>query len=285
MSREELEKKLFLDVFTNQNSLEIKVRQKDGISNWRNRMYVSFKVLVPKQTSCVLHSSDGNIHIEGLSGDQELRTSDGNIHIRNINGNIDGRTSDGNIDIDQVQGSNSLVTSDGNIQVRNVNGKITGRTSDGNIDLAIIEGGVSMVTSDGNIVASSIQGDLDLTTSDGDIHSSNTYGHTIFKTSDGNVLFENLSGSLKAVTSDGDIRGNIDELKNKLDLRTNDGNIDVTIPNGLGLDLALKGQKIRTELKKFNGTSKDHSVTGQINGGGIPVELAASDGNVTLTYR
>tara|TARA_R110000868_G_scaffold369918_1_gene633399 strand:+ start:526 stop:1599 length:1074 start_codon:yes stop_codon:yes gene_type:complete len=285
INRAELEEKLILEVEKNQNSLEIKVTQKNGFSNWRNRMYVSFKVLVPKQTSCELQSSDGNIHIEGLIGNQDLKTSDGNIHIRNIVGNVDGRTSDGNIDIEQVQGSNSLVTSDGNIQIRKITGQITGRTSDGNIDISTVNGNVRMVTSDGNIVGANIQGDLELTTSDGDIHSTNTNGNTNLKTSDGNVLFEDLSGSLKATTSDGDIRGNINELKNKLELRTNDGNIDVSVPDGQGLNLALKGEKIRTELKKFDGTSKDNSVTGKINGGGIPVELVANDGNVTLLYK
>lgn len=285
IDRAELEDKIKLEIQKNQNSIEITVNQKDGFSNWRNRMYVSFKVLVPKQTSCVLHSSDGNIHIEGLNGNQELKTSDGNIHIRNIVGNVDGRTSDGNIDIEDVEGASSLVTSDGNIQIRNIKGQLTGRTSDGNIDLKTVNGTVSMVTSDGNIVAERIQGDLDLTTSDGDIQSSNTFGNTILKTSDGNVLFANLSGSLKATTSDGDIRGNVSELKNKLDLRTNDGNIDVSIPDGQGLNLALRGEKIRTELKNFDGTSKDHLVTGKVNGGGIPVEIVASDGNVTLLYK
>ncbi|MEQ9288874.1 MAG: DUF4097 family beta strand repeat-containing protein [Cyclobacteriaceae bacterium] len=285
MTRAELEEKVNLDISSDQNKLEIKVSQKQNLGNWRNRVYVSFKIEAPVQTTCNLNTSDGNILAAGLEGSLKLKTSDGNIQLAKITGNVHARTSDGNIHISQIEGACDLVTSDGNIHVRTVDGPLSGRTSDGNADVDAVNGSLNLVTSDGNIVANAVNGNLDLTTSDGDIQSGNTNGKASLKTSDGNISFQGHSGSMRAVTSDGDIRGNIFDLKESLYMTTNDGNINVTVPEKIGINLAIKASKINTDLNQFDGTSKDRSVNGRVNGGGIPVELTANDGNVTLSYR
>lgn len=285
MTKSELEEKVNLDIVEDLNKLEIKVIQKQNFSNWRNRVYVSFKVEAPYQTACTLNTSDGNILIAGLEGHLKLKTSDGNIQLAKINGNVNAHTSDGNIHISEISGACDLVTSDGNIHVRTVDGSLNGRTSDGNADVDTVNGALKLVTSDGNIVAYSVAGNLELTTSDGDIQSGNTKGKSSLKTSDGNISFQEHSGAMRAVTSDGDIRGNIIDLKESLYMTTNDGNIHVTVPEKSGLNLAIKASKINTDLNQFDGTSKDRQVNGRVNGGGVPVELTANDGNVTLSYR
>ena len=90
---------------------------------------------------------------------------------------------------------------------------------------------------------------------------------------------------LLLVTSDGNIKGSVAKLQKRLSLRTGDGNITVTIPDKLGLNLDLRGTSIQTSLKNFSGTSKKELIQGKLNGGGIPVELRVSDGNVILNYR
>ncbi|MFY0652465.1 MAG: DUF4097 family beta strand repeat protein [Cyclobacteriaceae bacterium] len=284
ISKSELEEEITFVTVRTGNSLSIKVRHKDR-NFWRNSKDVSFKIYTPRQTSSELNTSDGNIHIERLAGNQILKTSDGNIHTREIDGNISARTSDGNIDMGDVGGSSHVVTSDGNIDLRTVGGPVTGRTSDGNASIKNVNGSVTMVTSDGNIQSSNIDGDLELTTSDGSIAINNVAGRCKLKTSDGNIRFENTSGSMSAVTSDGDIRGTMNNLNGKLYMRTNDGTIDVVVPSGLGLDLDLRADRIVTKLEKFNGTSEKKSILGSINGGGIPIDLRASDGTVVLAYK
>lgn len=285
ISRSELEEDFTLIIVKTSDNLDIEVKPKRSYSTWRNRMSVSIMVFAPKQTSCDLRSSDGNINLSDLTGEQELKTSDGNITSGGVKGNITARTSDGNIDISNIQGSVELVTSDGNVDVKRVVGSVNGRTSDGNAVAEDIEGDVDLGTSDGNAQANNVRGDLQLTTSDGDIRATDSRGNTKLKTSDGNISFNDMGGSLSAVTSDGDISGNMISLKDNLYVKTTDGNIEVTVPDNLGFDLALRGEKIHTKLNKFDGESKDRSVNGKINGGGIPIELTSSDGHVSLSYR
>ncbi|MCD4694800.1 MAG: DUF4097 domain-containing protein, partial [Bacteroidales bacterium] len=85
--------------------------------------------------------------------------------------------------------------------------------------------------------------------------------------------------------SDGDIRGNFLKITDKLSLVTSDGDIDISIPKGLGLDLKLKGETLKTPLMNFSGKTDEHHIEGKVNGGGIPLELITSDGTIILTYH
>ncbi len=250
IDRKKLEEEFRVDVIQTGNSVNISVRNKreNQPFNFDHTTNVHFKVYVPKQTSCNLRTSDGNISLEGLTSHQSFKTSDGNLDIINVTGNVNGNTSDGNITVKEIKGLVDVGTSDGNIELESIGGDVQASTSDGNIDLRKVKGDISV------------------------------------KTSDGYIGFKEISGSFRATTSDGNIKGSVVELKEQLALRTSGGNIDVTIPNQLGLDLDIKGESIDVPFKNFTGKFDDTSVQGKANGGGIPVTLSASDGNVKLTY-
>lgn len=266
---EELREHVDVDISNTNNSLEISIKEdaSNWFSNWRDRYHVSFYIIAPTRTDCVLKTSDGNIEIEGFTGDQACNTSDGNIVLGDIDGSISGRTSDGNIDAFNIEGDTELRTSDGNILIENIDGDCELKTSDGRISARKIVGDIYAVTSDGNISLEEVRG----------VHEA--------RTSDGNIQFEELSGGLEAQTSDGDIRGSFENLSDRIALKTSDGNISIAVPDGLGMDILLKGEDIHTILEDFSGDTDDHRIEGRIRGGGIDVELVTSDGDVTLNYR
>jgi DUF4097 and DUF4098 domain-containing protein YvlB len=213
VSRAELEKDFILEVTSTSNSLTIHIKNKNELNfHVNNRIYVNFRIAVPKETSCRLHTSDGNVYVKGTRGSVDIKTSDGNIQLDNITGNVESSTSDGNIELTSV---------DGTISVRS---------------------------------------------------------------SDGDISFKNVSGSFKAITSDGNIRGNLIELRKELTAKTGDGNIDVTVPDHLGLDLNIKGESLKVPLTNFTGRSDDNAIQGKLNGGGIAVTLTTSDGHIKLIY-
>lgn len=268
IDRRELEKEVSLVVNHSNNSLEITVRH-NMTSSWFNinQIDVGFRIYVPLETACTLNTSDGNIALDGVVSRQECKTSDGNIAISNIKGDLSG------------------ITSDGNISFREIQGEVTAKTSDGNIGLQGITGSVDAGTSDGNISLNDVKGDVQTVTSDGSIKLTYVTGNASARTSDGHISFQDLSGSLTAITSDGNIYGNIVKLQDKLSARTSGGNIDISIPDNLGLDLDIRGESINVPLVNFSGRSDEKSIHGQSNGGGIYVNIQASDGNVNLAFR
>ena len=250
IDRSDLEKDLIVESEHDKNRVAISVRQKNQYRsfNFELSIGVHFKVYVPKETACHLTTSDGNISIRNLISDQELKTSDGSIEVTDIGGNVRGRTSDGDVRVKQVKGLVDVGTSDGTIRLASIAGDVQASTSDGNIELEKVKGDI------------------------------------VVKTSDGYIDFKEISGSFRASTSDGNIKGNVVELKSKLALKTSGGNIEVSIPPQLGLDLDIKGESVDVPFKNFTGKFDKNFVRGQSNGGGIPVELTTSDGNVRLTY-
>lgn len=251
IDRKELEKHLNIDVQHNGSSLNIEVRRnKDGYwRNWKDRYHVSFEIKVPKTTSCDLKSSDGNIYLKGLEANHICKTSDGNIDVSFIKGDVKGTTSDGDIFANDVFGYADFKTSDGNVKTKNIIGEC------------------SFVTSDGNVTTYNVKGEV--------------YAHT----SDGNIIFEDLKGSLKAETSDGHIKGNVLELYEELDLSTSDGDIEVVVPEGLGLDLELRGERISVDLDDYRRNTNKKKLYSTVNDGGILVSLSTHDGKISLRDR
>ena len=269
MDLEELEDHLDVEISSSNDELEIiiKNRESSWIKNWKDRYYVSLHILAPEKTACNLRTSDGDIDMVGFRGNQSCRTSDGDIRVEDIQGDLYAKTSDGNIDISDISGTLESTTSDGDINAVNIKGE------------------ASFKSSDGKIVASNIDGDTRATTSDGNIILEDVYGENTARTSDGNIVFENMRGSLTAQTSDGDIRGDLNTLSNKLYLKTSDGDISVSVPDGLGMDLTLRGEDINMRLEEFSGETSDHKIEGTIRGGGVAVELITSDGDINLNYN
>ncbi len=269
ISRSELEEKVDLTLTKNSEGVSIRIKQPGnfGWGSWKDRYYVSFVVTAPLETACMLTSSDGDISIRNLMGDQRCATSDGDVYAEDIDGELKVATSDGDINGERIQGPSEFVTSDGDIHVHGLRGNTRLSTSDGDIRISDTEGDATLVTSDGSIVLEQVTG-----------YSSAT-------TSDGSILFTDLAGALKASTSDGDIEGNFLKITSRADLSTSDGDINVVLPAGTGIDLKAEGEDVRVDMENFSGTAEEDYVKGSLNGGGIPVELSSSDGDVIVRFN
>lgn len=250
IDRQELEEELIVESSSTKNGVKISVKNRNqhGFNNFDLTPNVHFKVYVPQETACRLATSDGNISMAKLISDQQCKTSDGSIDVSEISGDVLAKTSDGDIHVRQIKGVVDAGTSDGNIELKNIAGDVEASTSDGNIILGKVKGNIEV------------------------------------KTSDGFVDFSEVSGSFKASTSDGNIKGRIVDLKEGLTLKTSDGNIDVVLPEQLGLDLEIKAESIDVPFKNFTGKFDKKHVSGKSNGGGIPVVLTTSGGNVSVRY-
>ena len=95
-----------------------------------------------------------------------------------------------------------------------------------------------------------------------------------------------MSGSLEASTSGGNIDVEILETGKYVKLNNSGGSVHLQIPKGKGLDLDIHGDRIRTEgLSNFSGSMEKQSISGTINGGGVPVDIHAGSGGVTLALK
>jgi DUF4097 and DUF4098 domain-containing protein YvlB len=78
---------------------------------------VRIEVQVPSETALDLHSGDGHIAVDGISGQARIDTGDGHIQVRNFTGGLHAHTGDGHMTIDGVLTDVDLRTGDGHIDL------------------------------------------------------------------------------------------------------------------------------------------------------------------------
>ncbi|HVX51307.1 MAG TPA: hypothetical protein VHB48_14165 [Chitinophagaceae bacterium] len=272
LSKEEIKQRLdnYYDItlsVTNHKLTAI-ARTKRNISDWRKGVSVAFKVYVPQNVSTDLETSGGSITLSNLSGNEKFQTSGGSLHVDHLSGKIVGGTSGGSIHVFDSQDDIDLTTSGGSIEAGNCSGTIRLETSGGSLHLNNLKGTIRAGTSGGGAEGSDIYGELS-------VH-----------TSGSSIRLQNLSCSLDASTSGATIDVEMASLGKYVKISNGGGNINLTIPQGKGVNLTLDGDKIHTnQLDNFRGSQEDGHMEGTLNGGGIPVKLDAGGGKINLTMR
>jgi hypothetical protein len=271
-SKEEIEKIITNDydfsVSASGNKLSAITKQKKSFNNWNNQLSISYRIFVPATCATHLNTSGGGISISNLSGEQHFNTSGGGLEVKGLSGKIYGRTSGGGIEVSDTKDDIDLETSGGGIEASRCSGQIHLNTSGGSIQLTDLKGNIRATTSGGNVDAEKITGEL------------------ITHTSGGNISMTAMSGSLEASTSGGNIDVEILEPGKYVKLSNSGGSVHLLMPKGKGMDLDIHGDRIKTEgLSNFSGSMEKQSINGTINGGGIPIDIHAGSGGVTLALK
>ncbi|MEP6583433.1 MAG: hypothetical protein ABJA90_04180 [Ginsengibacter sp.] len=257
-----------LNVSVNGNKLTATVKPKHKITDWKKSLSFSFKIYIPKTADINLETSGGNIELAGLTGGKDFTTSGGNLILSNLEGKTKGTTSGGNISLKDSKDDLDLTTSGGNIEAENSSGSISINTSGGSIRLSNLKGTIKAGTSGGNVKGNNIEGDL-------------TAG-----TSGGNVSLQSLNCSLTASTSGGNIDVSMTGVGKFVKIHNSAGKVNLQIPRNAAVDLKLSAMKVSTSnMENFKGNLSKDEVDGTLNGGGIPVTVNASSGNINLEFN
>lgn len=180
---------------------------------------------------------------------------------------VDLRTSGGHIEVAMLEGEVKMNTSGGHLTMKEVDGLIDARTSGGHIEMADIKGKADVRTSGGHI---------DLKKSE---------GLFTLKTSGGHIDIDDLYGSVKAATSGGSVNANMGIINGDIELKTSGGSVSLSMPSEEGVDLDIRGTRVRANLVNFSGSQTKNSISGTINGGGYKVTLKTSGGTARLDLR
>jgi hypothetical protein len=269
LSKDEIEDRLKdydITLATEGNTVVALAKRKDrNWNDWKRSLSISFKVYGPRALSTDLKTSGGSIRLSKVSGPQNFATSGGSLTVTDVDGSVRGRTSGGSIHAENCGKDVDLSTSGGSIEASGLGGAITLRTSGGSLRLRDLKGQVKATTSGGSIQAENVDGEL------------------ITSTAGGSIRLNNIAGSLQASTSGGSIDADIARLGQFVKLSTSAGGVRVHLPLDKGLDFNLHGNRVNLPaLRNFDGEIERNRVRGRMNGGGIPVDISASAGSVTV---
>jgi DUF4097 and DUF4098 domain-containing protein YvlB len=229
--------------------------------------------------------AENNLSIKSSSGDVELglieasdiviEASSGEITIDNAqaSGKIEVNASSGRITGGRIAG--------GQVLLDNSSGKIIVETLEaGDAGINVSSGDVQL----GTVVVESLDiklssGDLKVNTLDSNRTEINTSGKTEIKSGRGEINLEGSSGDVNLTLSDLGAPVNVD---------VSSGDITVTLPEGSAFDAELdtSSGRIRSEFPVLGDLTADgDELSGTVNGGGVPIKLKTSSGNIDLLVQ
>lgn len=238
-----------LDISKNGTEIRAIVKRKSYFKVWNNEG-ISLSILVPKEMSCNVSSSGGGVHISGVEGKHRFSSSGGGVRLENVGGRTEAKSSGGSVKVYHQKGEIEVSSSGGGVTVEDAHGNVYAHSSGGGVRLNDI------------------------------------YGDVEAGSSGGGVTVTGEAGYVKAKSSGGSVHVNIAKLKKGLYLQSSGGGVDATIRNGdkLGMDLDLHAGRVHINLHNFSGSAEKDNVKGAMNGGGIPVYMHASGGNVSVSF-
>jgi len=130
--------------------------------------------------------------------------------------------------------------------------------------------------------------DMAWTASNGEIEAIAVDGPLKADTRDGNIRIDGVFSALDVHSGDGNISaeaGSGSKMSSGWVLRTGDGNVQLRVPDGFAADLdAHTGDgQVSVDLPvTMEGSFRESTVRGKMNGGGKSLELRSGDGNITV---
>jgi hypothetical protein len=166
------------------------------------------------------------------------------------------------------------------------------RTSDGNVSLSGLQGDLNLTTGDGNVALDHVSGNLRIRSGDGHVRVTDADGAIDAHTSDGNLSVDGLFHALAFQTSDGTLDLNLREgtkLTGASTIRSSDGSVTIRVPQSFAADINVHTSDGHVDCTLpltmdhyQSGGAQGHELHGKLNGGGTPLTINTSDGNVKI---
>jgi hypothetical protein len=160
------------------------------------------------------------------------------------------------------------------------------RTNGGPIGVDGLKGSVDAETSGGPVTLGKISGDAKVKTSGGPIRATDCSGRLTAHTSGGGIDLSGAFASIDASTSGGGVNAVLNaQPTGDVTLRTSGGGIHVSLPDTIKahVDARTSGGNITSEFPMtVSGHSFNSHISGDLNGGGVPITLSTSGGNVHI---
>ncbi|MDZ7772375.1 MAG: DUF4097 family beta strand repeat-containing protein [Balneolaceae bacterium] len=178
------------------------------------------------------------------------------------------------------------ITRGGHINASNLEGNHSFETSAGHVNLSAVSGSTVVRSSGGHIIGELLSGEADLKTTGGHIRVSDFDGSLVAQTGGGHIDMQSLSGQVEARTSGGNINASMASAGGPLSFTTSAGNLTLVLPSGVQADIQADGSQVTlAEGFAFDGTQTNGSLDGTLNGGGIPITLRCSFGNIVIRHE
>lgn len=215
----------------------------------RNRIGISYELVVPANTKLRSATGSGSVHIDGVGGTVDASTGSGSVTLANIGAEARVSTGSGSVSLRGVQGQLRASTGSGSIRGTGIGGAMTASTGSGSIELEQVAAG--------NVEVSTGSGGIELT---------------------------GVKGAVRARTGSGSVRVN-GEPTGDWHVRTASGSIRVRLPGNASFDLHASSSSGRINSEHpvtVQGSFGRREMHGKVRNGGPLLDLSTSSGSIYI---
>lgn len=239
-----------------------------------NKLIVNYTIIIPTYLTANIYVANGEITTDNTSGSLSLKAKHASITASNAH-SIQAETEKGSITLKEIQNELFAKTDNGSISLEHIHSALA-ITQKGNISVENAKGSINVRSNSGHITAKHSDDDIKAETLNGSIHIENAARNVFSNAEKGNV-------TLKKATLDPEDSVFIQAKHNvtyyigpkfcaHIYAKTVSGiilsNVDVTL------------EKMTTKLTKETWNLLKRNVKGTIGGGGGPVTIDTTSGNI-----
>lgn len=279
-------------------------------------VHLELTVAVPRSTHLVkMYGKGGSMHVAGLDGAAALKLGAGSAHVDRISGPVFVNVGMGTVDVVRVGGDLSVHAIGARVRIGSVQGRVVSENGGGNISIDFARQGIMARTSSGDIKVGSCTGDVVLNTGGGSVDLGAVTGKATLQTTMGNIRLGHADGPVTATTGGGRI--NLWGLTKGADAKvTGGGTITAEFLAGAFSDSSLQTpsgdiivyvnpsvratvqaiiemgnyHRLVSNISEVHVTSEGSQygplkvlyAEGKLNGGGAPMRLRTTNGNITF---
>ena len=234
-------------------------------SKWKHhRSSPSFEIQVPNQFDLEIKTMGGDIGIAHVEGEITGKTMGGDLEFHHLKGTIEFKTMGGAITLKDSDIDGKIKTMGGRVLLENVTGDVKGTSMGGNVIYRNVKTRsgestgkvVKISTMGGGINVSDAAEGADVHTMGGSIHIKSARKFVKAKTMGGDIRIDAVDGKVKATTMGGNINvtmtGDPEKGDRAVKLESMGGDITLTVPAGLSMDVDIQLVYTKRAKKKYN---------------------------------
>ncbi len=220
------------------------------------------------QEDLVLNHQHGNVEINDIGGDAEIKKSHGCLNLISVGSDVQLEHQHGCVVLEIIGGDVDVNKQHGSLKIRDVQKDCTITSRHSNIDISGVASDAHIEGGHGSMKIDRIGGDLTVSSEHANVSAGDIAGEVTIRNSQGNI---NVTAA--------------DPITHDYNLNTQHANITIDIPEGSKLDIYAHTRHgniksiVPLEQTKLG---NDVTATGELNGGGVRVELTNSIGNIKI---
>lgn len=166
------------------------------------------------------------------------------------------------------------------------------KTADGDVAVKGLAGDLNLTTGDGSVTLDHLAGNLRLKSGDGHVRITDASGTVEARTSDGSLAVDGVFHAVTLHTSDASLDVNLrpgSKLTSASSIQSSDGSVTLRVPGDFAADLDVHTSDGHVDcalpltMDHYHSNGGDsHQLRGRVNGGGTPLTIHTSDGNVKI---